>query len=183
MNLQAVLEGLLFINGNIGLTAEEIKKIIEIDDKKLEELLVNLQNSYLNEDRGIKLEILGDRFKLVTKKEHKEYYEKLVNLDDNFTLTQSSLETLAIIAYNEPITRSQIDEVRGVDSSYIVRKLCIQNFIKEVGRSDLPGKPILYATTPQFLDYFGLSSKEELPKIVEEENQEEDLFESKYQES
>lgn len=183
MNLQAVLEGLLFINGNIGLTAEEIKKILEIDDKKLEQILVNLQNSYLTEDRGIKLEVLGDKFKLVTKKEHKSYYEKLANLDDNFILTQSSLETLAIIAYNEPITRSQIDEIRGVDSSYIVRKLCIQNFIKEIGRSDLPGRPILYSTTSEFLDYFGLSSKEELPKIVDEPSEEEDLFDSKYQES
>lgn len=182
MNKQAILEGLLFVSGNEGLKKDDIKTILDIDDSELETILVNLQNSYLNEDRGIKLEILGNHFKLVTKKEHKEFYEKLINLEDSHTITQASLETLAIIAYNEPITRTQIDEIRGVDSSYLVRKLCIQNFIEEVGRSDLPGRPILYATTPQFLDYFGLSSKDELPKLVEKEEAEEDLFLSKYQE-
>lgn len=183
MNKEAILEGLLFVSGNLGLKADEIKQILEIDDKKLEELLANLNKSYESDARGIKIEVLGNYYKLVTKKEHKKYYEKLMNFEDNYTLTQSSLETLAIIAYNEPITRSQVDEIRGVDSSYIIRKLCIQNFIHEVGKSELPGRPMLYATTPQFLDYFGLSSKEELPKIAIDENNEEELYESKYHEN
>ena len=119
------------------------------------------------------------------KKECHEYLEKLVEVEENAVLSQSALETLAIIAYNEPITRIQIDEIRGVNSSYVLRKLLLRDLIKEVGRSDLPGKPFLYATTPKFLDYFGLSSIEELPKIEIEDGEavnETNLFESKYKE-
>ena len=96
------------------------------------------------------------------------------------------METLAIIAYNEPITRNEIEEFRGVDCAYIIRRLCARGFIKESGRSDMPGRPILYKTTDEFLDYFGLSSKDELPKIdiskeIEEDN-DKDLFKSIYKE-
>ena len=104
---------------------------------------------------------------------------------ENGLLSQTSLETLAIVAYNEPITRAQIDELRGVDSIYIIRKLLAKGLIKEAGRSDLPGRPILYKTTDDFLDYFGLSSKDDLPdisKIEVEEDDEKDLFKSNYKE-
>ena len=94
------------------------------------------------------------------------------------------METLAIIAYNEPVTRAVIDEIRGVDSIYVIRKLLAKGLIKEAGKSDTPGRPILYKTTNDFLDYFGLASKKDLPEIttIEEENEEKDLFKSNYKE-
>ena len=120
-----------------------------------------------------------------TKKDNKEYLQRLVEIEENEYLSQSALETLAIIAYNEPITRTSIDAIRGVNSSYVVRKLVLKELIKEVGKSDLPGRPILYGTTDRFLDYFGLNSKEDLPKlnlVDKEEIDETNLFESKYKE-
>ena len=121
---------------------------------------------------------------MTTKSEHHIYYEKLLVNEDNNTLSNSALETLAIIAYNEPITRVQIDEIRGVQTGQLVRKLVAKGLVKECGRSDMPGRPILYKTTSEFLDYFGLSTIDDLPKIsvVEEENKEVDLYNSKYKE-
>ena len=185
MELVGVLEGLLFINGSEGISFDSLLEIINIDEIKLNELITELKSNYSNPKRGIKLEILGNKLKLVTKSEHSKYYQNLVTKEQSSILSQSALETLAIIAYNEPITRVEIDEIRGVESSYIIRKLLSKNLIKEAGKSDLPGKPNLYVTTDYFLDYFGLRSKEELPKLVEieESDDEKDLFESKYKEN
>ena len=101
-------------------------------------------------------------------------------------LSNSALETLAVIAYNSPITRGQIDDIRGVDSTYQIKKLLYRNLIKEDGKADLPGKPKLYSVTNEFLDYLGLSSLDELPKLEEEKPvliEETDLYESKYKEN
>ena len=102
----------------------------------------------------------------------------------NNVLSVPALETLAIIAYNEPITRIKIDEIRGVDSTYVVRRLCAKGLIKECGKADLPGRPTLYKTTDDFLDYFNLSSIKDLPDIgsVENIDKEVDLYHSKYTE-
>ena len=182
--MQGILEGLLFIGGDEGVTKEKIKSVLEIDDEKLNYLVGNLKESYENEDRGIRLEEAGDTLKLVTKLEYKDYYKKMVDIDSDL-LSTSALETLAIIAYNQPMVRSQIDEVRGVDSSYNVRRLVLKGLIEEKGRSELPGRPILYGTTDKFLSHFGISSLAELPKIEEDEvdTEDVDLFESKYQEN
>lgn len=184
MDLVAILEGLLFINGSDGLTFDELKDILDVDDVELDKIINDLESIYSNPKRGIKLIKLGNKYKLSTKEEHKEYYERLITVSDVTTLSQSSLETLAIIAYNEPITRIKVDEIRGVSSSYCIRKLLSKNLIKELGKSDLPGRPNLYGTTEQFLDYLGLSNISELPKIDEIElmDEEQDLFESKYKE-
>ena len=181
--MEAVLEGILFLSGDEGITLSRIKEILDIEDDKLNEVIESLESEYDKANRGIKLELLGNKLKLTTKKEHKEYYERLVETDDSL-LSQASLETLAIIAYNAPITRANIDEIRGIDSSYIIRKLQLKNLIKDMGRSDAPGRPILYGVTDEFLDYFGLSSIDELPKLeeVEMDDEETDLFTSKYNE-
>ena len=110
----------------------------------------------------------------------------MVDIEKNDSLSQSSLEVLAIIAYNMPITRSKIEEIRGVDSTYAIRKLTFLNLIEEVGRSELPGRPILYGITNGFLDYLGLKSIDELPKleiISNESNDEVELYDSKYKEN
>lgn len=183
MNRMAILEGLLFVVGDDGLTLKQISDIMDISLLESKELLLSLKQSYEDENRGIKINFLGDRFKLSTKKEHREYYQKLIETPENNSLSQAALETLAIVAYNEPLTRMDIDEIRGVNSREMLRKLVAKGLVKEEGRSELPGRPILYATTNEFLDYFGLSSKEELPKFeqkIEKELDDADLYHSKY---
>lgn len=182
--MEAILEGLLFVVGDEGLSYDKIKDILEIDDDTLNKVIENLEKEYDSNSRGIKLELLGNNLKLTTKKEHKEYYKKLVEVENDSMLSQAALETLAIIAYNSPITRVGIDEIRGINSSHMVRKLLLRNLIKDMGRSDAPGRPILYGITNEFLDYFGLASIDELPKLdeIEVDDSETDLFESKYKE-
>lgn len=186
MNLEAVLEGLLFVVGDDGLTMQQIKDIMSLNDDEAKGLIMSLKEKYEKDDRGIRINFLGNTFKLTTKKEHKEYYQKLIENPETNVLSQSALETLAIIAYNEPITRLMVDEIRGVSSREMIKKLVAKGLVKEVGRSELPGRPILYQTTSEFLDYFGLASKDELPKfdnIVEEATTDSvDLYDSKYKE-
>ena len=184
MNLKGVLEGLLFVVGDEGITMKELLEIMNISKEELQQLIIELKEEYENDNRGIRLSILGDAFKLTTKKEHKEYYEKLLKNEESNTLSSSAIETLAIIAYNEPITRIQVDEIRGVSSAQMIRKLVAKGFLKEVGKSDLPGRPNLYKTTSEFLDYFNMSSIDDLPKIdsIEEVIDDIDLYDSRYKE-
>ena len=180
-----ILEGLLFVVGDDGLTLNDVMSILEINEETAKELVYKLKTSYENNDRGLRLNYLGNTFKLTTREEHKAYYEKLLETPNNHALSQAALEVLAIIAYNEPLTRNQVDEMRGVDSSYVIRKLLAKGLIKENGRSELPGHPILYKTTDDFLDYFGLSTKEDLPDIENieiKDTEESDLFKSNYRE-
>lgn len=185
MNKKAVLEGLLFVSGEDGLSASELQNLLEISEYEFQKLINALDADYRKEDRGIQIAFLGNCYKLVTKQEHKKYYQKLVSIEENSHLSEATLETLAIVAYNEPITRVQVDEIRGVSSIHHIRKLLLKNLICEVGRSDLPGRPILYGVTKGFLDYFGLSTIEDLPPImldVSKDERQVDLFESKYKE-
>ena len=185
MNLKAVLEGILFIVGDEGTTIDEMKEVLSVTEEEVKSLLLELKKDYENEDRGLRISYLGNAFKLTTKEEHKEFYEKLVTDSKTTNLSNAALEVLAVIAYNEPITRLQIDEIRGVNSSQIVRRLYARGFIKICGRADTIGKPNLYKTTDEFLDYFGLSSKDDLPDLIyqeREENDNGDLYESAYKE-
>lgn len=186
---KAVLEGLLFVVGEDGLTLDQIEDVLDIDEETAKNTIMELKKDYEDESRGLRIDFLGNRFKITTKFEHKEYYQKLIENPETNFLSQAALETLAIIAYNEPVTRIQVDTIRGVGSTSIIRKLVAKGFVKESGRSDMPGRPILYETTHEFLDYFGLSSIEELPNIddiiksVEKDDDDnKDLYTSKYSE-
>ena len=186
MNKKAILEGILFIVGDEGITIDEIKNILEVNDEEIKSLLMELKKDYEDEGRGLRISYLGNAFKLTTKEEHKEYYEKLVTDSKSTTLSNAALEVLAVIAYNEPITRIKIDEIRGVNSSQIVRRLLARGFIKICGREDTIGKPNLYKTTDDFLDYFGLSSKNDLPEVIFKEKEVDDntdLYDSTYKEN
>ncbi len=179
MNLLGVLEGLLFVMGDEGVTLNDICNTLNVDEDKAKELLTKLKEEYDKDERGIRISYLGDAFKLTTKKEHKEYYQKLIKEKEEI-LSQAQLEVLAIIAYNEPITRIEIDEIRGISSTYVIKKLLSKDLIKVVGKSDLPGKPNLYKTTKTFLDCFGLASINDLPELEKEEVEEEvPLFKQK----
>lgn len=185
MNKEAILEGLLFVVGDEGLTLDNICEIMLIDKNEAQELLKKLREEYNKESRGIRISFMGDAFKLTTKGEHKEYYQKLITTRGSNTLSQAALETLAIIAYNQPITRMEIDEFRGISSINMIRKLMAKDLIKISGKSSLPGKPNLYRTTSEFLDYFGLATLgdlPELPNVVNNNDEEQELFTSIYKE-
>ncbi len=184
MNKLGILEGILFVVGDEGINLKNLCDIMNINMDEAKELLLKLKESYESEERGIRISYLGDAFKLTTKECHKEYYQKLIENPDVFTLSPSSLEVLAIIAYNQPITRAEIDTMRGVSSSHVIRKLVAKGLIKEAGKSKLPGRPNLYRTTSEFLDCFGLSSLSELPEIEMpiQEDEKKELFTSIYKE-
>lgn len=185
MNLLGVLEGILFAVGDEGITLKALAEVMEIDNDKVKELLKELQSRYESDQYGIRVSFLGDAFKLTTKREHADYYQRLLGNSESQSLSESALEVLAIIAYNQPITRSLIDDMRGVASSHIIRKLCARGLIKISGKSEMPGRPNLYSTTSDFLDYFGLSTIDDLPKIEDNDNgveEETELFTSIYKE-
>ncbi len=180
--MKAAIEGLIFVSGDEGITKEQLLSILEISKQELEENLIQLMNDYNIYERGMTIKDFGGVIKMMTREEHKDYYQKLATMDDASFLSQGALETLAIIAYNGPITRIEVDEIRGVNTSYLIRKLLDRDFIKDVGKSTAPGRPTMYSISSKFLDYFGLQSLEELPKLNFEtpEEKEIDLFKSKY---
>lgn len=182
--MEGIIEGLLYVQGDLGLTIKQIEDILEIPEEEAKKLVLNLKNNYEENNRGLRINYLGNTIKLTTKEEHQKYYQKLLEDEKNHTLSQSALEVLAIIAYNEPITRGDIENMRGVDSTYVLRRLLAKGLIKECGKSDLPGRPILYKTTDDFLDYFGLATIKDLPSIEvkEEDNSPKDLYTSIYKE-
>lgn len=186
MNLKGVIEGILFAVGDEGITLKDLVMILDVPVEDVKNTLVELKNDYEKDDRGIRITFLGNSFKLTTKKEHKEYFEKLLMDTRTYELSDAALEVLAIVAYNEPITRIKIDEIRGVNSSGVLRKLVAMNFIKECGKADTIGRPNLYKTTNDFLDYFGLATKEDLPKLVpteEVKEEDKDLYTSTYKDN
>lgn len=186
MNLLGVLEGILFVVGEEGITLKKICELLDISLEEAKNLLKELKNSYEAKNRGVRISYLGDAFKLTTKQEHKDYYKKLVENPENNLLSPAALEVLAIVAYNQPITRVEIDEMRGISSSHMIRRLVAKGLLKEAGKSTMPGRPNLYKTTSDFLDYFGLATISDLPTIdmskYSDNGQEKDLFTSIYKE-
>lgn len=182
--MKAVLEGILFLVGEDGIKLDDLVTILNVDKENAVLLLRDLKKDYEDDSRGITIKRFGELFKLTTKSEHKSYYERLVDISNVRSLSQSALETLAIIAYNEPITRVEVDELRGVSSAQIIRNLVAKDLVKEVGKSEKVGRPILYGITKEFLDYFGIESKDKLPKIeeIKVKDDEIDLYDSKYKE-
>lgn len=179
LNIEAIVEGLLYMVGDDGLKVEQLASVIDKSIEDSEAILNSIQNKYTNENFGIELVNYGKTYKFITKQEVAPYIQALFHTSKPNTLSQSALETLAIIAYKQPITRVEIEELRGVGADMMLRKLQARNLIREAGRSDAPGKPILYEVTEEFMDSFKLYTLNELPDLPEfnsdEEN--ENLFE------
>lgn len=186
---QSILESLLFAAGDEGLTLKQVAEVLEVDELKAGEILDELRKTYeIDENRGIIIVQLAGTYQLATKKENATYLKRLVDSPNTTTLSQAALETLAIIAYKQPITRTEIEEIRGVKTERPLHTLMSKALIKEVGRAEGTGRAILYGTTKEFLDYFGLKNIKELPqlpeKVDEEYVQEEaDLFFEKFNET
>lgn len=173
---QAKIESLLFISGNEGITLTELSQITGILKPALHEQLDKLADKY-KQDRSSSLQLIHaeERYKLVTKPALAELVKKYLNSNNITELTGAALETLAIIAYKQPITRIGVDEIRGVQSSSMIQRLQLLELIKENGRLDALGRPILYVTTDKFLDYFGLESLDQLPELDEEKQEDEEM--------
>ena len=178
-NPEAIVEGLLYIVGEDGARLEQLALAI---DKSLEDtriILENIQEKYASELFGIELVCYGSVYKFISKKAVYPYAQELFGASKQNTLSQAALETLAIIAYKQPITRVEIEELRGVSADVMLRKLQARNLIREAGRSEAVGRPILYEVTEEFMDSFKLYTLNELPDLPEY-NKEEDsdnLFE------
>lgn len=162
--MKSVIEGLLFASGDEGLDARQIADVLEEDDRLVKELLQQLKNDLRREGRGIQIVEIAGTYQLTTLPEHAPFFERLAYSPSHGTLSQAALETLAIVAYKQPITRIEIEEVRGVKSERPIQTLVAKQLIQEVARAEVVGRPILYGTTKQFLDYFGLKSLNDLPK-------------------
>lgn len=185
---KAIIEGLLFAAGDGGLSLKQIAIVLEISEEQAISVLDELKADYSKADRGIQLIELAGVYQLATKKEHAPYLKKLVEAPGSSSLSQAALETLAIIAYRQPITRAEIEEIRGVKSDKPLQTLIAKALVKEIGRAEGTGRPILYGTTKEFLDYFGLKTIEELPPLPELNEEEEtereaDLFFGKFEET
>jgi segregation and condensation protein B len=185
---KAIVEGLLFAAGDEGLSLQQIATVLEMEEEQARSIIHMLKDEYEQQKRGIQLIELAGVFQLTTKKEHAPYLKKLVESPGSTSLSQAALETLAIIAYRQPITRAEIEEIRGVKSDKPIQTLIAKALIKEVGRAEGTGRPILYGTTKEFLDYFGLKTLEELPPLPElqeddEIEKEADLFFEKFEEN
>lgn len=185
---KAIVEGLLFALGDEGLTLQQIATVLEIDHARTLEIINELKKDYEGTERGIHLIEVAGTYQLTTKKEHANYLKKLVESPNSTSLSQAALEILAIIAYRQPITRAEIEEIRGVKSERPINTLMSKGLIKEVGRAEGTGRAILYGTTKEFLEYFGLKNIKELPALpdkVEEDNEQEeaDLFFERFQET
>jgi hypothetical protein len=162
-NYISVLEGLLFVAGDDGITLEEASYILELERSAVRQLLDELKKRLEDENSGLDLLLTASHYKLVTKASLKSYIEKYAVSPYSSQLSQASLETLAIIAYKQPVTRVDIESIRGVQSSGSIQKLLLRDLIEEAGRLETPGRPKLYKTTAYFMDYFGLESLDALP--------------------
>ena len=169
--LESVVEALLFIAGD-AVPLAAIAQTIELDKATAKAVVLSLAKKYENEKRGLRVVEINGAYQMCTAAECFEYIRNMYKSPQRQGLTQALLETLAIVAYKQPISRAQVEEIRGVSSEKALTKLVDRRLICEVGRLDTPGKPILYGTSDEFLRYFGFSSITQLPALEEEEQEE-----------
>lgn len=184
INYLDIIEGMLYLAGDDGIDIKQVAGVLEISKKDALLLMDQFAESYEKKDlKGIVLVNFGGRYKLATNSDYFIYYQKMVE-QTSANLSNAALETLAIIAYNQPITRAKVEDIRGVGCDAMMRKLVAKALIKEVGREDSPGMPILYGITDEFMDTFGLTTLDELPDLADivEIDEQEDIFATKYRE-
>jgi segregation and condensation protein B len=171
-DLLARLEALLFVAPG-AVSAPQLASVLEISIGEVQQALVELEEDYKRNPnlRGVRLQRHMGRVQLTSAPEAAPWIERMLGLEATSRLSRAGLEALAIIAYRQPVTRPQVDAIRGVNSDGVMKSLLSKGLIQEVGRAEAPGRPILYSTTPEFLQYFGLNSLEELPPLVLEEDQ------------
>ncbi len=162
--LCAKIEAMLFVSSGL-VSAGQIAKALELTDSEAENAISALETHYKEYGHGLRLMRVKSRVQLTTSPDFSETLETFLGLEATSTLSQAALETLAIIAYKQPVTRPEVDVIRGVNSDAVMRTLMSKGLIEELGRADTPGRPIYYGTSPEFLQYFGLESLDALPFI------------------
>jgi len=160
----AKIESLLFVSSGL-VSINQLAKALEISDREIEVELNNLEKFYKENSRGLRIMRLKNKVQLVTAPELSETIEVFLGLEATTTLSQAALEALAIIAYKQPVTRPEVDVIRGVNSDGVLRTLLSKGLIEELGRAETPGRPIYYGTSAEFLQYFGLETLDGLPFI------------------
>jgi segregation and condensation protein B len=161
---KAIVEALLFVSGS-PLSLGTLKKLLQLSENRLEELISELTQQYTAANRGIQIVAIAGGYQMVTNPDYAEWVKKLTTKPSSNRLSRRTLETLAIIAYKQPITKVEIDTMRGVNSDGAVKTLLERKLIKIIGRKDVPGRPLLYSTTNEFLRYLGVKSLKDLPTI------------------
>lgn len=161
---EAAIEAILFAMGN-SVELDKIAAAIELDKETTRKLIHNMMDKYRAEERGIRILELEDAYQLCTKTELYDYLIRIAKQPKKAALTDVVLETLSIIAYKQPITKLEIEKIRGVKCDHAVNKLIEYNLVKELGRLDAPGRPLLFGTTEDFLRQFGVHSLEDLPSL------------------
>ena len=158
------IEALLFVSSGL-ISIGQIAKALDISESEAEKTLQTLEEHYKTQGHGLRLMRVKSRVQLMTAPELSTTIEAFLGLESTSTLSQAALEALAIIAYKQPITRPEVDVIRGVNSDGVMRTLLTKGLIEELGRAETPGRPIFYGTSPEFLQYFGLESLDALPFI------------------
>lgn len=164
--MQAAAEAMLFACGE-PLEIDRIAEILGIDAENAESLVLNLAAKYDDTNSGIRIVKMDKKYQICTRKEFAEQVRDILDMKKNAPLSQAAFEVLAVVAYNQPITKAYIEQVRGVDCSGVISTLCQKGLIEEVGRLELPGRPLIYGTTAEFLKCFCINSLEDLPDIPE----------------
>lgn len=168
--IKGAIEAILFASGE-PVEVAKIAQTLNVEIDIVYKLLKNMQDRYEDDESGIQLVELSESFQLCTKPCHAEFVKLALEIKRNTPLSQAAMEILAIIAYNQPVTKSFIEQIRGVDSSQTVNTLCEKGLVEEAGRLDVPGRPIAYQTTTGFLRNFGMKSLEDLPPLPDESGQ------------
>ncbi|MCI6824932.1 MAG: SMC-Scp complex subunit ScpB [Ruminococcus bromii] len=172
-NISAAIEAILFSNG-ASVETSRLAKALEITEKKVDECISELIKDYSSEKRGITIIKLDNSYQMVSCKEYAPQIRTVMDLRRNTPLSQAALEVLAVVAYNQPVTKAFVEQVRGVDCSGVIGSLTAKGLVEEKGRLELPGRPLLYGTTENFLRCFNISSIDELPPLPENDEESKD---------
>lgn len=162
--MESIIESLIFSYGD-ALPLDKICEILELDRKTARNLIKNMMDNYNKSNRGIIIRELNDKYQMCSKPDYFEYVSKLYQIRQKQALSQAAYEVLSIIAYNQPLTKAKIEQIRGVNSDSAVTRLLERNLIREAGKLDAPGRPRLYETTEEFLKCFGFKSIRDLPML------------------
>lgn len=168
-NVSAAIEAILFASGS-SVEVSKLAQALEVSTKTINEHISQLINDYTSSKRGITIIKLDEAYQMVTVKEYAEYIRKVMDLRRNTPLSQAALEVLAVVAYNQPVTKAFVEQVRGVDCSGVLGSLTTKGLIEEKGRLELPGRPLLYGTTENFLRCFNIETLEQLPPLPENDD-------------
>ena len=161
--LEGALEAILFASGE-SISVDRLSQALEVETELVDRLVSRLQDKYEQAGSALQILRLADSYQLSTREEYAPFVKKALDIRRNVPLSQAAMEVLSIVAYNEPVTKSFIEQIRGIDSSSVVNSLVEKGLVEEAGRLELPGRPISYRTTANFLRCFGVPSLEELPR-------------------